>query len=141
MNNVFVDTSALYAFLDRHDEFHQAAERAFSRLEPSSTMLTTSSYVILETVTLLQNRIGLEAVRRWRSVVQPILNIIWVDADLHERALTALTATEQRTISLTDWTSFEVMRQHGIEDVFTFDSHFAQQGFNVVPKTDRSRRP
>lgn len=134
MRNIFVDTSAFYAFLNKSDEFHQAAEKEFSTFDPDTTILTCSSYVILETLTLLQRRIGLDPVRKWRTTFQPILDVVWVGAELHEKALSAFIASEQRTVSLTDWTSFEIMQQRQIEDVFTFDLHFARYGFNLFPK-------
>ena len=40
---------------------------------------------------------------------------------------------EYRQLSLVDCTSFVVMRQIGIDDVFAFDRHFAEQGFTVLP--------
>jgi predicted nucleic acid-binding protein len=32
-----------------------------------------------------------------------------------------------------DCTSFEIMRQARLERAFTFDPHFAEQGFVVIP--------
>ena len=131
MRPIFVDTSALYALFDQSDRFHRAAARVFSALDPDGTLLVTSSYVALETLSLLQTCIGMNAVRTWRTEFQTILEIVWVDRQLHEQALTELVAANKRGISLTDWASFGIMRERGIEDVFTFDRHFSQQGFNT----------
>jgi predicted nucleic acid-binding protein len=133
MNLMFVDTSALYALLDADDRFHHAAGAAFSRLSPDNTLMVTSSYVILETLALLQSRLGLSAVMKWKTEFQGILEIVWVEKQLHEEALTALTAANKPTISLTDWASFLIMRERGIENAFSFDRHFAQQGFHLLP--------
>jgi predicted nucleic acid-binding protein len=32
-----------------------------------------------------------------------------------------------------DWTSFLVMRRHGVRRAFTFDPDFGAEGFDVVP--------
>lgn len=138
MKSIFVDTSALYALLDESDKFHGRAADTFSRFSPDSTLLVCSSYVVLETLTLLQARIGLNAVRRWRADFQPILEIVWIDKTLHEQGLTALIAAGKPDISLTDWTSFGVMRERGIEEAFTLDRHFSDQGFNLHPPSMRS---
>ncbi len=133
MNILYADTSALYALVDSGDRFHGAASAAFRELSPDKDLLICSSYVVLETLALIQTRIGMRAVRKWKTEFQPILEIVWVDRQLHEEALTALVAANKPTISLTDWTSFLIMRERGIETAFSFDRHFAQQGFRLMP--------
>ena len=132
MTEIFADTSALYALLDRDDRVHRRAVAAFDRIDRDASLLVTSSYVLLETVSLLQARLGLPAVRDWRDAFQPLLTIVWIDADLHANGLLALVAANRRTVSLTDWTSFEVMRSRHINTAFAFDPHFVQQGFRVL---------
>jgi predicted nucleic acid-binding protein len=36
-------------------------------------------------------------------------------------------------LSLVDCTSFQVMRQLGIDTAFAFDEHFAEQHFTCIP--------
>lgn len=128
----FVDTSALYAFVDRDAAEHRAAVRTLGGLigdEP----LRTHSYVLVETNALVQHRIGMAAVRQLTEEVQPALDVRWVDAELHQVAVAALLAADRRRVSLVDWTSFELMRQERIDRAFAFDDDFATQGFEVVP--------
>ena len=132
MADVFADTSALYALLDQNDRVHSAAAAVFEHIDHHTVHLVTSSYVLLETVSLAQARLGLAAVRTWRDVFQPLLEIVWIDAELHTRGLVALTAAGLRDISLTDWTSFEVMRARHITQAFAFDPHFSKQGFDLL---------
>ena len=139
MNILYADTSALYALVDAGDRFHAAAAEAFRGLSPDNDLLICSSYVVLETLALIQTRIGMRAVRKWKTEFQPILEIVWVDRQLHEEALTALVAANKPTISLTDWTSFLIMRGRGIEIAFSFDRHFAQQGFRLMPSHRNTR--
>ncbi len=63
----------------------------------------------------------------------PILQVEWVDKALHERAMAILLAAGRRDLSLVDCVSFETMRRLGLTEVFTFDAHFAQQGFRCIP--------
>ncbi len=135
MRALFVDTSALYALLDAQDRYHPAAARVWRELLKDETlMLITSNYVVLETVALVQHRLGLEAVRVLQDDVLPVLTVVWVDRRLHESALTALLAAGKRHRSLVDWTSFELMRRHGLDVVFTFDRDFDEQGFRRIPR-------
>lgn len=128
----FVDTSALYAFVDRDAAEHDAAVRTLRELIGGET-LRTHSYVLVETTALVQHRIGMAAVRQLVEEVQPALDVCWVDADLHQAAVTALLAADRRPVSLVDWASFELMRRERIDRAFTFDDDFAAQGFEVVP--------
>lgn len=131
--SVFVDTSGLLAVLDRDDAGHERAKAAWLQLLSSDTPLITSNYVIVETVALLQNRLGMEAVRLFQEDVAPALDIQWVSEAVHHGATSALLAASRRRLSLVDCASFEVMRRHGCKTAFTLDAHFREQGFATVP--------
>ena len=133
MARVYVDTSAFYSALVRNDADHPAARDVLERLRAEDADLVTSSYVVQETIALLQRRWGMEAVRDWQGRVEPGLEIVWIDAEVHGRALVALLASGDRAISLTDWSSFEVIRKLGIHRAFAFDGHFRNRGFEVIP--------
>lgn len=131
--SVFVDTSALYAVLDRDDANHAAASEAFDALLDQAT-LVTHSYVVVEATALVQRRLGMEAVRALADDALPAIELIFVDESLHRAASAALLASGERGISLVDWTSFELMRRRGLTDAFAFDDDFAREGFRLVPQ-------
>lgn len=126
----FVDTSAIFAFLDQHDANHFLATQRFSWLAASSSTMVTSNYVVVEACALLQRRIGLNAVRTFREEVLPLLVTRWVTERQHERGLSALLAANRRKLSIVDCVSFEVMRDSGLHQAFAFDAHFDEQGFD-----------
>lgn len=128
----FVDTSALYALLDAGEPNHVAAARTFSALAPAEP-LVTHNYVLLETIALVQRRLGLAAVGSLVGDLLRPIPIVWVDVELHGRALGAALAARRRDVSLVDWTSFELMRRREITRAFAFDADFADQGFDLVP--------
>lgn len=136
MTGVFVDTSALYAYLVPEDERHEEARALFESLQAASAepTLVSSSCVLQETVALLQARIGIPAVRTFHGSVAPALEVEWITGPLYARAMAGLLAAGKRGVSLTDWTSFEVMRDRGIEQALAFDGHFEDQGFRVLSK-------
>ena len=100
--------------------------------ETRGARLVTSSFVFLETVTLLQARVGVAAVRIFYRDVLPVLDLVWVGEDLLHRAMAALLASSHRKVSLTGWSSFVLMRERGIVHAFAFDEDFARQGFELV---------
>lgn len=139
MSSVFVDTSAIYAFLVPEDDQHKEAKALVESLRAVEPTLVSSSYVLQETVALLQARIGVPAVRTFQKHFAPALEVEWIGVALYQRAMAALLAADKRGVSLTDWTSFEVMRDRGIEQAFAFDGHFDEQGFRVLSESQPYR--
>lgn len=130
---IFVDTSAFYALLDRDDDNHAKARDAWAEILDAGTVAATSSYVLVETVALLQSRLGLEAVRAFEDAIIPVLHVDYVTGELHRLGMAALLVASRRRLSLVDCISFEIMRRNGISSSFTFDSHFKEQGFRLIP--------
>ena len=124
---VFVDTSAFYAVLDRAGENHADALRRWDRILSDDVAMVSSNYVLVETCALLQNRIGLEAVRTFHEDVLPLIQIEWISKSIHDAAIAAVLAAGRKKLSLVDCTSFQVMRDAVIRKVFCFDRHFAAQ--------------
>jgi len=132
--NIFIDTAALLAVLNANDRYHLPAKQIWESSLTSGDAFLSSNYVILETTVLLQHRFGIEAVRLFESDVLPVIGILWVDESIHKRGMSALLAANRRNLSLVDCTSFEIIRENGLDGVFTFDPHFHEQGFLIFPE-------
>ncbi|MGL6278955.1 MAG: type II toxin-antitoxin system VapC family toxin [Gaiella sp.] len=128
----FVDTSALYAVLDRDDESHVAVAPVFRALLDDE-WLVTSSYVVVETTALVQSRLGVAAARDLHEKLVPALDVSWVEEDVHRAAVAALLAADRRDVSLVDRVSFELMRRRSISKALAVDAHFVEAGFDVLP--------
>jgi predicted nucleic acid-binding protein len=120
----------LYALLDRGDANAGPAARAWERLTNESVSLVTTNYVVLESVALVQARLGMEAVAALRSLVDPFISVHYVGDALHLAAMEQLVSLSRRGLSLVDCASFAFMRQHGISRAFAFDRHFREFGFD-----------
>lgn len=131
--SIYIDTSALLAVMDADDSHHDSAKKAWIELLESKEILVCNNYVLLEICALIQNRLGMAAIRAFYEDVFPILKIEWIDDFLHRQAFNALLIANKRNLSLVDCTSFNTMRQMNIMKVFTFDKHFAEQGFANLP--------
>ncbi len=140
MNDVFIDTSAIYAALVADDRVHQAARSALAGLRKQRARLVSSSFVVQETIALLQARIGVKAVRAFHEAFLPLLEVVWITEKHYRLAMTSLLAASARDKSLADWSSIEIMRDQGIRRVVAFDRHFVGQGFEVIPEPS-SRQP
>jgi uncharacterized protein len=131
---IFIDTSAFYALLDRDDENHQKAKRAWTGMLHGENTLVTSNYVLVETFALLQHRLGIEALRGFQDAIVPFVNVEFVNPEIHRSGVSALLSASRRNLSLVDCVSFEVMRTLEIKTVFVFDLHFEEQGFMINPQ-------
>lgn len=127
---IFVDTSATYALLDADDPNHRLANDALRR--HLDDRFVTHNYVVLESIALIQRRLGLRFVRAFTDRLLPLLDVEWVDRPRHERAVADLVASRRRRVSLVDRISFDVMRENEIRTAFTFDRDFAREGFTVL---------
>ena len=130
---IFVDTSAVFALLDRDDSNHKKAIKVWSSLLDPENILVSSNYILVESFALIQHRLGIKAVSAFQEDILPVINIEWIDSGVHRSGVSALLAASRRKLSLVDCTSFEIMRNSGIKTVFTFDSHFKEQGFSCMP--------
>jgi len=128
VNNVFIDTSGFYAFMDRTDRHHAEAVRLFERSTVEAWKLVTTSYVVHECWSLLQGRIGWDAVDAWRDLILPRCRVLWVDERLHELGAERCRHARERDFSLTDAVSLACMRQTGIRLAIAFDRHFERDG-------------
>jgi predicted nucleic acid-binding protein len=129
---VFIDTSAFYALMDLSDSGHISAKKTWEKLLGSPIRLITSNYVILETIALLQHRLGLPAVDVFQKDILPVVYTEWVHEKDHHTALNALLTAGRKKLSLVDCVSFEIMRRLNIRKCFALDRHFREQGFEGV---------
>ena len=129
---IFNDTSAFNALLGRDDANNQKAKKVWTNLLVAEHVLVTSNYILVEAFALMQNRLGLEAVRGFQEDILTLVNIEFVSPEMHRSGMSALLSASRRSLSLVDCVSFELMRSSGIKTVFAFDNHFKEQGFTVL---------
>ncbi len=130
---VYVDTSAMLAIFHAEDTNHAKAIETWLDLAQGEIDLVCNNYVIVEAFSLLQRRYGLEKARALQERIVPLLDIDWLDEEFHADAVNSVLTANRRQLSLVDCSSFATMRRLRIESVFTFDEHFKEQGFTVVP--------
>ncbi|MFN0105824.1 MAG: type II toxin-antitoxin system VapC family toxin [Bryobacteraceae bacterium] len=120
--SLFVDTSMRYAAADKSDLGNQAAKK----VPMHSERLVTTDHVLIETWTLIRNRMGRRAADRFwlglRNAVAAVETIGPADLDA---AWQIGTAYSDQDFSIVDRTSFAVMRRLGIDRAASLDDHFA----------------
>ena len=129
---VFVDTSAWFAYVNASDPDY---ERVRQLLDEPSHQLVTSNYVVDETVTLTQARLGhRRAVTVGRALLDPAtIELLRVTPPDERTAWMLFERRRDKTYSFTDCTSFVLMRREHIGRAVALDAHFTQEGFTVIP--------
>lgn len=117
----------------RTEEGHAQTLRTFRNLLEAGRTLWTTSYVLVETVALLQHRFGLAPVRDLVEHVTPVLSTVWVTEPLHRKGMERLLREDRRRLSLVDCVSLEFMRSEGLREALALDVNFAQAGYRLLP--------
>ena len=130
---IFIDTAAFYALVDSIDANHLAAVALWTDWGQHHHRYITSDYVLLESFSLIQRRHGLALARYFYDKIAPACDVEWITPQIHQTAVNSLLIANHRHLSLVDCTSYTLMRALGLRHVFTFDVHFAEQGFTCYP--------
>jgi predicted nucleic acid-binding protein len=135
---LFVDTSAFVAIEDLDDTNHRKAIEFRERLREGATgfrMLYTSNYIIDETLTLLRYHCGHDIAVAFRKTIESskLVQVLWITETLETAAWKLFEKRSDKEYSFTDCTSFALMDSESIRNAFTFDNHFSQQGYTVMP--------
>ncbi len=135
MKEMFVDTVGWVAAADSRDAKGSAVREARDRWLSSGGLLTTTDYVIDETLTTIRFRLGLDAAEAWWVQINGStrLRIESIDETRRERARSLFFGYRDKEFSYTDCCSFVLMRELRIQRVLTLDHHFRQMGFEVIP--------
>jgi uncharacterized protein len=130
---IYVDTSAFLALINSDDPNHTIALRTWEQLIENEERLTCNNYVLVESIALIQRRVGLSAVAILHNDILPLIEVDWLNEELHNAVVKTVLKSNRRQISLVDGCSFDTMRRCGIKTAFSFDQHFAEHGFDIIP--------
>jgi predicted nucleic acid-binding protein len=130
---IYVDTSAFLALVNLDDPNHDQALQTWEKLIEGEEKLICNNYILVESIALIQRRIGLKAVFILHNDILPFIEVEWLDEKLHNTVIKNTLKSNRRQLSLVDNSSFDTMRRHGVNTAFVFDGHFSEQGFDIIP--------
>jgi predicted nucleic acid-binding protein len=135
MSAVFIDTSFVVALNTSQDQWHAAAQSCWQDVLSRKASIVTTTFVFDEVVTALNARnLHRLAVTVGRQILEsPAFKLFHVDDQLLSRGWDYFVRHDDKRYSLTDCISFVLMEQRGIRQALTFDRHFAQAGFEILP--------
>ncbi len=133
---IFLDTSAWYAIEVEDDVNHEAACKFLSKIASGKHGISvTTDYILDETLTLLRSRRSLSSASSFIDKIKKSksVRVFWVEEDLFEKALDMFKRSDHKSWSFTDCTSFALMKDLLIPNAFTFDRHFKEASFQILP--------
>lgn len=134
MQRLFVDTAAWIGLEVANDE-HYSAASAFLRESGRTFQWVTTNWIVWEAVTWLRRRTSHVSAVRFggRLLESGKLEIITITPRLEMSAWEIFRRHQDKDFGFIDCTSFATMNQLGLRAAFTFDDHFRQAGFRVLP--------
>lgn len=134
VSEVFLDTSILYALIDRRDTHHAAADTAVTRLVRAHRLLVTTDYVVTEAANLANARSGHYVAERILDLIDQSsgIRLEWIGSLRFDAAKAFFRRHRDHRYSFTDCTSFVVMKELNLLDALTTDSHFREAGFRLI---------
>lgn len=129
MRDVFADTFYWLAVVNTKDPSH-----GLTLATPVAGRLVTTWPVLFEVMDALSDcKVRPLAAAVWNELwIEPDVEIVPLDRDLLQRAVTLFSERPDKNWSLTDCCSFVVMRDRGLSQALTGDRHFEQAGFQAI---------
>ena len=124
MKTFFADAYYLVARINRHEQVIE-----FSKTFRGN--IVTTDWILMEVADALSSSEFRDHLRTFFSHLRnsPHIEVIEASRESFDRALNFFHRHDDKNWSLTDCTSFIVMRDRGITEALTGDKHFVQAGF------------
>jgi uncharacterized protein len=132
-SDTLFDTSGFFALIDKRDPMHGKAvrwvEKQRKRIRPVST-----EWVIGETCTLLVARKRSHLVARFLDYIDDSAALVLINPDemLLHAAKAMIRQQAEQGYSFVDCISFCLMKERGIRNAFTTDTHYRKAGFSAL---------
>lgn len=134
--NIFLDTSAIVAWFNKRDKYHEDAQRVLKDIREGNlefTRFIVSDYILDESLTFFE------------SVVKDHELAVAVGEAMMESSYVSIERVDEETfmtswqrfknssgLSFTDCTSMTLMDELETQHVFTFDQHFGNAGYSQI---------
>jgi len=131
MKTVFADTSYFFAIINARDVAHR---KAMDYSESVELATVTTAWVLTELADGMASPHRRPAFMRIIESLRanPLCTIIPPSQELFDLGLELYASRPDKSWSLTDCISFVVMRQQGLTEALSGDTHFQQAGFGAL---------
>ena len=134
MESIFVDTAALIALGNRHDDLHQKAQIIQKQLVAQSTQFVTTNFIIAEYCNAFSSvKLRAVAIATVESVLaSPSWQYVHIEKQQMQQSFTLYKQMVDKNWGLVDCSSIVLAKQFNMRKIFTSDHHFEQAGFQIL---------
>lgn len=132
---LFIDTSGFIALFDASDRHHEGAKAFFTpeRIRSLRVQPVTTNFVFAEVYAYFCRDHGRAVIIGRHIRESRILRYIRPGVADEDAAWELAQQCSDKDFSFVDCLSFVIMSRLGCRKAFTFDSHFRQMGFEILP--------
>ncbi len=131
---VIVDTSGLYALVDRNDPNHRRAS-AFLKKQTQPGILLVSNHVFDEAMTLVKRRLSVHVTLQLglRLRNSRLIELVTFSNAEEQATWRIFSRYSDKAWSYTDCACLALAEQRDTRRAFSFDHHFQQMGLVLLP--------
>ncbi len=129
---LFIDTGAWYAYFNKDDPDHVQVQEV---MDAWNGVWLTTNHVFDEVVTLVGRRVSHRAAVKAGKALRDkeVARLEWVSQKDEAEAWRLYVARTDKRYSVTDCTSFVIMKRLGLTSAAATDDDFAREGFRRLP--------
>lgn len=132
MRKIFLDTGGILALVNKKDILHKKAVQVNEALELEEVRFIITDYIIVEVGNALAKHKELAIKTLDHLQTSEDIQRIEITDEIFDQALELYKKYSDKEWGVTDISSFVVMQQEGLNEVFTADHHFKQFGFRIL---------
>ncbi len=134
--HIFVDADAIIALLRRDDVHHAHAWEIYGELRKERVRFKTNQIALFEAGTVISQRVGHKAALRLLMDVKEreIFKVIEYSKNTFDVARTLFEKQTSKNVSLFDCFHMAFCESQNIRSVFSFDTAYQANGFQLVTK-------
>ncbi|MEK7513864.1 MAG: hypothetical protein AAB580_03155 [Patescibacteria group bacterium] len=132
---IFIDADAFIALNFTKDVHYKKACILMEKLEEKEDILVTSWQVIDEVATKLSYfGIKQQATNFLKWITNSDIKIVYVNEKMTSKIIKQFKEQTSKRVSLTDCTNMVIAEEMGVKQIFSFDKHYKQNGFELLGK-------
>lgn len=119
-NKIFIDTSYIVGLLVEEDQWHKRAKELIPLIDKKEKIISLS--IVNESITLINKKRGVEDSKQAYKIILDNFTIIDENMNLYTESMNTL--IKYHSLSLTDSVIVELMKNHNIVEIVSFDEDF-----------------
>jgi len=132
LSKVFIDSDVIVAAYDTVDLLHGAVSDLLPQIEDKKWIPWVGVNILIESLTIVSQRVSIKKSLELLDYFFESCEIVFLDEEIINQANAIFKKRTSKNVSYSDCISFAIIKSLNIKKVFTFDTHFKSQGFEIL---------